>query len=259
MSNFSRISTLLDPSSRSQFIGNVQDALKAPGDMNIAHDKSNQLAREDINQLLKEEFITPMFVDAANDIETLTDQIDSAEHTPLVLIYLSRLKRQQVSSILDQCKAKDIPTLAVVSSEDLISLDVEMDINDFIVDPFQQEELLVRSIFSVRRPKETPTEDEHIIRGDLTINPSNYEVRINNNRINLRFKEYELLLLLASNPGRVYDRATLLNQIWGYDYFGGTRTVDVHIRRLRSKIEINAENPYIETIWNVGYRFRSSD
>jgi len=237
----------------------VQDALKAPGDMNIAHDKSNQLAREDINQLLKEEFITPMFVDAANDIETLTDQIDSAEHTPLVLIYLSRLKRQQVSSILDQCKAKDIPTLAVVSSEDLISLDVEMDINDFIVDPFQQEELLVRSIFSVRRPKETPTEDEHIIRGDLTINPSNYEVRINNNRINLRFKEYELLLLLASNPGRVYDRATLLNQIWGYDYFGGTRTVDVHIRRLRSKIEINAENPYIETIWNVGYRFRSSD
>ena len=74
-------------------------------------------------------------------------------------------------------------------------------------------------------------------------------------RINLRFKEYELLLLLASNPGRVYDRASLLNQIWGYDYFGGTRTVDVHIRRLRSKIEILPETEYIETIWNVGYRF----
>ncbi|MQG66883.1 MAG: winged helix-turn-helix transcriptional regulator, partial [SAR202 cluster bacterium] len=98
-----------------------------------------------------------------------------------------------------------------------------------------------------------------INRGDLTINPSNYEVLINNIRVNLRFKEYELLLLLASNPGRVYDRATLLNQIWGYDYFGGTRTVDVHIRRLRSKIENNSENPYIETIWNVGYRFRSSN
>ena len=227
--------------------------------MNIAHDKSNELSRDDINRLLKEESITPIFVYNASDLDTLKDRADSADYTPLVLIYLARLKRPQVSSVLDQCKSNNISTLAIVSTDDLISLDIEMDINDFIVDPFDEEELLVRSIFSVRKSKARPTEDEHIIRGDLTINPSNYEVLINNNRINLRFKEYELLLLLASNPGRVYDRATLLNQIWGYDYFGGTRTVDVHIRRLRSKIEINAENPYIETIWNVGYRFRSSD
>ena len=80
-------------------------------------------------------------------------------------------------------------------------------------------------------------------------------MKIKGNRVNLRFKEYELLLLLASNPGRVYDRASLLNQIWGYDYFGGTRTVDVHIRRLRSKIEVLPDTEYIETIWNVGYRF----
>ena len=227
--------------------------------MNIAHDKSNELYRDDINRLLKEESITPIFVYSASDLDTLKDRADSADYTPLVLIYLARLKRPQVSSVLDQCKSNNISTLAIVSTDDLISLDIEMDINDFIIDPFDEEELLVRSIFSVRRSKARPTEDEHIIRGDLTINPSNYEVLINNNRINLRFKEYELLLLLASNPGRVYDRATLLNQIWGYDYFGGTRTVDVHIRRLRSKIEINSENPYIETIWNVGYRFRSSD
>ncbi|MEC7734263.1 MAG: response regulator transcription factor [Chloroflexota bacterium] len=227
--------------------------------MNIAHDKSNELSRDDITRLLKEESITPIFVYSVSDIDTLKDRADSADYTPLVLIYLARLKRTQVSSVLDQCKSNNISTLAIVSTDDLISLDIEMDINDFIVDPFDEEELLVRSIFSVRRSKARPNEDEHIIRGDLTINPSNYEVLINNNRINLRFKEYELLLLLASNPGRVYDRATLLNQIWGYDYFGGTRTVDVHIRRLRSKIEINSENPYIETIWNVGYRFRSSD
>ena len=227
--------------------------------MNIAHDKSNELSRDDINRLLKEESITPIFVYSASDLDTLKDRADSADYTPLVLNYMARLKSPQVSSVLDQCKSNNISTLAIVSTDDLISLDIEMDINDFIVDPFNEEELLVRSIFSVRKSKARPTEDEHIIRGDLTINPSNYEVLINNNRINLRFKEYELLLLLASNPGRVYDRATLLNQIWGYDYFGGTRTVDVHIRRLRSKIEINAENPYIETIWNVGYRFRSSD
>ncbi len=227
--------------------------------MNIAHDKSNELTREDINRLLKEELITPIFVYSTNDVETFKDQIDSADHTPLALIYLSSLKRPQASYILDQCKSNNISTLAVVWTDDLISLDIELDFNDFIVAPFHEEELLVRSIFSMRRSKTIPMEDEHIIRGDLTINPSNYEVLISNTRINLRFKEYELLLLLASNPGRVYDRATLLNQIWGYDYFGGTRTVDVHIRRLRSKIEIISENPYIETIWNVGYRFRSSD
>ena len=71
----------------------------------------------------------------------------------------------------------------------------------------------------------------------------------------LRFKEYELLRLLATNPGRVYSREALLSSIWRCDYFGGARAVDVHIRRLRSKIE-DAEHPYIETIWNVGCRFR---
>ena len=103
------------------------------------------------------------------------------------------------------------------------------------------------------------SDDTVIVRGNLSINPTSYEVVVSNTKINLRFKEYELLLLLASNPGRVYDRATLLNQIWGYDYFGGTRTVDVHIRRLRSKIEHNPDNPFIETIWNVGYRFRTEE
>tara|TARA_Y100000748_G_scaffold39667_1_gene29358 strand:- start:215 stop:550 length:336 start_codon:yes stop_codon:yes gene_type:complete len=94
--------------------------------------------------------------------------------------------------------------------------------------------------------------------GDLTINTANYEVIVSGEKVNLRFKEYELLLLLASNPGRGFDRATLLNQIWGYDYFGGTRTVDVHVRRLRSKIEKDPDNLFIETIWNVGYKFRGN-
>ena len=74
-------------------------------------------------------------------------------------------------------------------------------------------------------------------------------------RVSLRFKEYELLLLMAANPGRVYSREVLLNRIWGYEYLGGTRTVDVHIRRLRSKIE-DTGHRFIETVWQVGYRFR---
>jgi DNA-binding response OmpR family regulator len=226
--------------------------------MNIARNKSNDLTRENICQLLAEEMVTPIFVSNSNESETFMGQVDIAKASPLIIMDLGFLNRAQTSKVSELCKEKNLPTLAIISSEDLMSLDTDMIITDFIVAPFLEEELIMRSIFSVKRATTGPLKEELINRGDLTINPSNYEVLINNSRINLRFKEYELLLLLASNPGRVYDRATLLNQIWGYDYFGGTRTVDVHIRRLRSKIENNSENPYIETIWNVGYRFRSS-
>ena len=227
--------------------------------MNIAHNKSNDLTREDIYQLLAEDMVTPIFVSDSNESKTFIDQVATAEGSPLIIMELSLLNKPQISKVLELCKETNLPTLAIISPDDLISLDTDMIITDFIVSPFLEEELITRSIFSVKRATVAPSKEDLINRGDLTINPSNYEVLINNIRVNLRFKEYELLLLLASNPGRVYDRATLLNQIWGYDYFGGTRTVDVHIRRLRSKIENNSENPYIETIWNVGYRFRSSN
>ena len=95
------------------------------------------------------------------------------------------------------------------------------------------------------------------VRG-LTINKSSYEVTVHNRRIALRFKEYEMLVLMASNVGKVYSREDLLSQIWGYDYFGGIRTVDVHIRRLRSKIEEDSTHPkYIVTVWGVGYRWEN--
>ena len=227
--------------------------------MNIAHNKPNELTREDICQLLAGDMVTPIFVSNSNESETFIDQVDTAKGSPLIIMDLGLLNRPQISRVLELCKEKNLPTLAIISPDDLMSLDTDMINTDFIVAPLLEEELIVRSMFSVKRATITPEEEELINRGDLIINPSNYEVLINNSRVNLRFKEYELLLLLASNPGRVYDRATLLNQIWGYDYFGGTRTVDVHIRRLRSKIENNSESPYIETIWNVGYRFRSSN
>ena len=74
----------------------------------------------------------------------------------------------------------------------------------------------------------------------------------------LTYKEFQLLVLLASNPGHVYSREDLLSRIWGYDYLGGTRTVDVHVRRLRSKIE-DSSNVFVETVWNVGYKFKVID
>ena len=91
--------------------------------------------------------------------------------------------------------------------------------------------------------------------GDLVIDQDRYEVTVAGKKVILTFKEYQLLCLLAANPGRVYTRETLLSRVWQYDYFGGTRTVDVHIRRLRSKVE-DASHLFIETVRNVGYRFR---
>lgn len=90
---------------------------------------------------------------------------------------------------------------------------------------------------------------------ELTINPNNYEVSLHGEPLELTYKEYELLKLLAMHQGRVFSRETLLNQIWGYDYFGGTRTVDVHIRRLRAKLGIKYGS-LIQTVRNVGYRFK---
>ena len=92
---------------------------------------------------------------------------------------------------------------------------------------------------------------------ELSIDSNKYEVKLNEKKINLTFKELELLKLLASNPGRVFSRENLLKNIWDYDYYGGTRTVDVHVRRLRTKIEDHKYN-FIETIWNVGYKFNEN-
>jgi len=103
--------------------------------------------------------------------------------------------------------------------------------------------------------KAIPTDSEDMIKaGDLIIDVSRYEVTLSGSKLELTFKEYELLKFLASNKGRVYSRDQLLDKIWGYDYYGGTRTVDVHIRRLRSKIE-DRRHAFIETVRNIGYKF----
>jgi DNA-binding response OmpR family regulator len=90
--------------------------------------------------------------------------------------------------------------------------------------------------------------------GDLTIDEATYTARLRNRILDLTFKEFELLKYLAQHPGRVFTRAQLLQEVWGYDYFGGTRTVDVHVRRLRAKLGAEHEQ-LIGTVRNVGYRF----
>ena len=177
----------------------------------------------------------------------------------LVLIDTGYMTSMEITRCLQACEESEAHTIALVPRGRVPSLDVSLRLTDFIVSPPDPDELVVRAQRALRAGDDAADEDSHIIRaGDLQIDTSSYEVTIRSNRVGLRFKEYELLKLLAENPGRVFSRDALLNQIWGYEYFGGTRTVDVHIRRLRSKIE-DADHNFIETIWNVGYRFRESN
>ena len=182
------------------------------------------------------------------------DTIAGDSMPQLVLLDVSAMPNPELRRCVQRCLQLKLAVIALVPRERLADLDATLGIDDFVVSPPIPDELIARSARALDRLRSQ--EDGEVIRfGDLLINLSRYEVSVNSRCINLRFKEFELLRLLATNPGRVYNRDVLLNQIWGYDYFGGTRTVDVHIRRLRSKIE-DSEHSFIETIWNVGYRFK---
>lgn len=205
-----------------------------------------------VTAILSQENIKSLIIQTNDDAAKFLAESTSAE-LDIIIMDVASISYDAFQKMIISSNNHGFPSLAIVSPESLLMLK-DSEISDFITTPIKFSELITRCQRLTKN--QINTLDEKIIRfGDLFINPSNYEVKMKGERINLRFKEYELLLLLASNPGRVYDRASLLNQIWGYDYFGGTRTVDVHIRRLRSKIEILPETEYIETIWNVGYRF----
>lgn len=146
---------------------------------------------------------------------------------------------------------RKVPIIAIIDKEDLERSGDYEGVDDFIVRPYDIREL----VFRARRLVRLHTVQDEILRcGALEINLANCEVRVKGKIVELTFKEYELLKFLAAGKGRVYTREALLNKVWGYDYFGGDRTVDVHIRRLRSKIEISGE-VFIETVRNIGYRF----
>ena len=160
-------------------------------------------------------------------------------------------------------KAPYIPILMLTAKDDVVDkvLGLEMGADDYITKPFSLRELEAR-IKSVLRRVRTSTrtegagEEAPIVRGRLRIDPAKREVTIGDRQIELTPKEFELLRLFASNPGRVFPRKYLLEKIWDYSYEGYDRTIDSHINRLRAKIEDNPENPQmVLTVWGIGYKF----
>ena len=187
------------------------------------------------------------------DLTSVNGQQPS-QHPEAVLLDLATIELGQAREVVDQCRKLKIPVVAVVSREALETYDPSLNPDELIIHPLSDSELSVRIKQAIYRVS-GPVGSQVLKVGELSIDLERYDVTVAGRRVSLTYKEFQLLVLLASNPGRVYSRENLLSQVWGYDYLGGTRTVDVHVRRLRSKIEAPGRS-FIETIYLVGYRFK---
>ena len=163
-----------------------------------------------------------------------------------------------LKKIRQDADLKKIPVIMLTAKnlEDDKVEGLEIGADDYITKPFSIKELLARITSVMRRyGMNTGKESEELTAGNLKLNLTKHEVKINDKKVDLTLKEFELLKLLLKNRGKVLSRNFLLDEIWGYEYYGETRTVDVHIRYLRKKLEeAGADEKYIETIRGVGYK-----
>jgi DNA-binding response OmpR family regulator len=216
---------------------------------------------------------TILLVDAAEDLRPLASAIEDAgynvahsemnrtldsarNHSPAAIVF-SLLARPDAPAIRNMLRSPDMPagiaSLAVLRSDQLPNFDFTTGFDDFIVHPALTDEIVARMKRAIWL--RSGVESDNVLRaGDLHVDLANYKVFVGGRPVDLTYKEYELLRFLATNRDKVFTREALLNRVWGYDFYGGARTVDVHIRRLRSKIE-DRTHTFIETVRNVGYRF----
>jgi DNA-binding response OmpR family regulator len=135
---------------------------------------------------------------------------------------------------------------------------LEMGADDYVVKPFEVKELLARVHAVMRRAAgESEPKEKRLSFDRLTVNLDFYELIVDGKRVDTPPKEMELLYHLAASPNRVYTRNQLLDEVWGFDYFGDSRTVDVHIKRLREKLEGVSDKWLLKTVWGVGYKFET--
>jgi DNA-binding response OmpR family regulator len=184
------------------------------------------------------------------------DQVSTGPVPDAVLVDARRdlvLARRVLQSL--RAAGTAIPVLAVVTDGGWAAVSADWGADDLLLHTAGPGEVEARLRLAIGRASQASTQlPEEIRSSGLVVNEATYSARMNGRSLDLTFKEFELLKFLAQHPGRVFTRAQLLQEVWGYDYFGGTRTVDVHVRRLRAKL--GAENEaLIGTVRNVGYRF----
>lgn len=194
------------------------------------------------------------FVKCAWDDTSLADAV--ANGSPDIVLIDVRMGDTSLGTAKDLIASYDqvarAPRLAVVASTSAQGIQSKY-LDDFILDPFEISELALRISRMLDRHQKLRAGKLLEFDG-LVVDTESFEVTVDSRQLALTFKEFELLRFLAAHPGRVHTREALLNQVWGYEYFGGLRTVDVHVRRIRAKLGAKHEN-LIQTVHGVGYKF----
>lgn len=198
-------------------------------------------------------------VETAYDGEAAVEKAKTVHPDLIVLdIMLPKMNGYDVCRTLTPIM--DVPIILLTAKTDIIDkvLGLELGADDYLTKPFDNRELLARIKAHLRRAKKSPVSakaESVITNGPLTIIADERSVELNGEEIHLTPKEFDLLYLLASNLEQVFPRDVLLEKIWGYDYFGDTRTVDMHVQRIRRKID-SQPNKFIQTVFGIGYKMR---
>ncbi len=155
-------------------------------------------------------------------------------------------------------KTSKVPIIMLTAKGEVFDkvLGLELGADDYVVKPFEAKEILARVRAVLRRSAKPDEPDIKLVTWDkLSVNLTNYELKVNGVAVDTPPKELELLYHLSSNPNRVFTRDQLLDEVWGFDYYGDSRTVDVHVKRLREKIDGVSPQWELKTVWGVGYKF----
>ena len=200
-----------------------------------------------------------MEVDCAYDGEEAVELAKQTEYDVVLLdVMLPKLDGFEVCQAIREFSEMPIIMLtAKGETADRVS-GLEMGADDYIVKPLEMPEVIarVRAVFRRMAPDDAP---EKLSFDNLVIDKQAYDLVIKGKRVDAPPKEIELLYYLASSPNRVFTRAQLLDDVWGFDYFGDTRTVDVHVKRLREKLEGVSDKWELKTVWGVGYKFETKE
>ena len=205
--------------------------------------------------LEKEGFVTSI----ANDGESAITIFKQEQPDIMLLdIMLPSLDGWQVCREIR--KFSDTPIIMITAKGETFDkvLGLELGADDYISKPFETKEVIARIKAVLRRSSATQSQSIKEVQYDkLLINLTNYELKVGGKHIDTPPKEMELIYHLASNPNRVFTRDQLLDEVWGFDYYGDSRTVDVHVKRLREKLEGVSEEWELKTVWGVGYKFET--
>ena len=228
---------------------NTEKILVVDDDLNICELLRLYLTKEGYNVVI------------ANDgVQAVTMFQDESPNLVLLDIMLPKLDGWQVCREIR--KYSETPIIMLTAKGEVFDrvLGLELGADDYVVKPFDTKEIVARIKAVLRRSASSQVEEVKEVHYDkLSINLTNYELRVDNKKVDTPPKELELIYHLASNPNRVFTRDQLLDEVWGFDYYGDSRTVDVHVKRLREKLEGVSDKWELRTVWGVGYKFETKE